>query len=140
MLFAASLVAMVIRSQYLVLAMLSVAVLSCEEPTRESDRAALDTQRSQIFAFASSGQCTGNAQCAFIGLGSKPCGGPWDFIAYSSSLDTQRLFAMINEYNKNEDAYNRRWKIMSDCAMAPMPDSVGCLNGICVKYRNGTPY
>jgi len=131
---------MVIRSQYLVLAMLSVAVLSCEEPTRESDRAALDTQRSQIFAFASSGQCTGNAQCAFIGLGSKPCGGPWDFIAYSSSLDTQRLFAMINEYNKNEDAYNRRWKIMSDCAMAPMPDSVGCLNGICVKYRNGTPY
>ncbi len=127
-------------SRYVILAVLLGTLASCDEPTRESDRAALDAQRKEILAFAASGQCTGNSECQYMGLGSKPCGGSWEFIVYSTSLDTQRLFAMVKEYDQNEDAYNRRWKIVSDCSMTPMPDSVGCLNGVCVKYRNGTPY
>jgi len=131
---------MKIRSRYLPTTVLLIAVLSCEEGTREFDRAALDAQRQEILALASSGQCQDNSQCTFRGLGSKPCGGPWEYVVYSTSIDTQRLFTMINEYNQNEDAYNRKWGIYSDCSIPPSPDSVGCLNGVCVKYRNGTPY
>lgn len=128
-------------SRYVILVVLFGAFAACDnEPTRESDRAILDQQRKEILALAASGQCSGDSECRSMSLGSKPCGGPWEFFVYSTALDTQRLFAMVKEYNQNEDAYNRRWGIASDCAMATAPDSVGCLNGVCVKYRNGTPY
>ena len=116
-------------------------LVGCEEPepTRESDRAALDVQREEIVTFANSCQCTSNSECAYIGLGSKPCGGPWGYIAYSTCVDTQILYMMIDTYNRDEEAYNQRWGIISDCMVVPAPDSVGCLNGVCVKYYNGIP-
>ena len=113
---------------------------SCETLTPESDRGALDARRQEIIAFAKSGTCTANSQCRFTGLGSKPCGGPREFIVYSTSLDTVKLFQMIAQYNQDEDAYNRKWGLVSDCSLPPLPDSIACVNGVCVKYRNGVPY
>lgn len=124
----------------LVLIMLAIMFESCDEPTLESDRALLDVQRQEIIVFAKLGKCMDDSQCGLRGLGSKPCGGPWEYIVYSTSIDTQRLFQMITRYNQNEDAYNRKWGIPSDCSLAPFPDSVGCLNGVCVKYRDGVVY
>lgn len=121
-------------------ALLIILFVSCDESTRESDRAVLYTQKREIISLANSGQCTANSECKFIGIGSKPCGGPWNYIVYSTSIDTQRLFRMITQYDQNEDSYNRKWGLASDCSMAPAPDSVGCLDGRCAMYRNGKIY
>ena len=107
--------------------------------TQEEEKSALDAQKKEIIAYVKSGTCIDNSNCQYIGLGSKPCGGPWDYLFYSTSLDTTKLFQMITRYNSNEDSYNRNWGIISDCSVLPLPDSVKCLNGACVGYWNGTP-
>jgi len=82
---------------------------ACEkEPTREEERALLDSRKAEIVSLAKSGQCTGGSQCSFRGIGSKPCGGPWQYIVYSSLLDTQKLFQTISKYDQDEAGYNRK--------------------------------
>src|SRR2546422_8209381 len=111
---------------------------ACEkELTRDEERALLDSRKAEIVSFAKSGQCTGGSQCCYTGLGSKPCGGSWQYVVYYSSLDTQKLFQMISKYDQDEASYNRKWGIISDCSLPPPPDSVGCVNGRCIAYRNG---
>jgi len=121
----------------ILLALFLVCALACN--SQEGDRAALDARKQNIIAFAKSGICTGNSQCRYIGLGSKACGGPQQILVYSASLDTVKLLKMILQYNADEDRYNRKWGVISDCSLPTSPDSVVCLNGACVGYRNGVP-
>jgi hypothetical protein len=128
-----------IRILSIALAIAALASACNEEPTREDESAALQLRSQEILSYAKSGVCTDSSTCRYIGLGSKPCGGPWKFIIYSTSLDTTRLHQMITQYNTDEDKYNRKWGLISDCSVPPPPDSVRCLNGVCVGYWNGVP-
>jgi hypothetical protein len=111
---------------------------ACEkELNREEEGALLDAQKREIISLAKSGACAINSQCRYTGLGSKPCGGPWSYLVYSTSVDTSKLLIKVSEYNASEDRYNRKWGIYSTCDVTPSPDSIRCLNGICVGYRNG---
>lgn len=116
----------------------SMTLVACED-SRELDKAVLDRERQQIITFARSGQCGGMAGCGFIGLGSKPCGGPWEYLTYATSIDTTQLFEMVLNYNVSEYAYNRKWNIGSDCSIPQPPDSVVCVSGMCTGYWNGVP-
>jgi hypothetical protein len=122
-----------------ILALITIVLgLACEkELTRDEERALLDAQKQEIISLAKSGACAINSQCRYTGLGSKPCGGPWGYIVYSTSVDTSKLFLKISDYNAAEDRYNRKWGIYSTCDVPPPPDSIRCLNGVCVGYRNG---
>lgn len=122
----------------LIFATLLVFISACKV-TQEDEMAALDAQKQEIINYVKSGNCSVGAGCRYTGLGSKPCGGPWIYIVYSTSLDTTKLLQMISQYNSNEASYNMKWSIISDCSVPPQPDSVKCVNGTCVGYWNGTP-
>jgi len=128
---------MIMKKPFLFIPLL-LTFASCED-SREADLADLTQERLRIIAFAQSGQCGGNAGCRFLGLGSKPCGGPWEYLVYATSIDTLQLYQMVLSYNIGQDTYNRKWNIGSDCSVPQPPDSVVCVNGACTGYWNGVP-
>jgi hypothetical protein len=61
-------------------------------------------------------------QCKLIPFGSKPCGGPWGYLVYSTlKTDEIRLKQLVSEFNQLQKKMNEEGKILSDCALAPEP-------------------
>lgn len=116
-----------------------ITACSLGSDSQKDERASLDARKQLIVSFAKSGQCEGNAGCRYAGLGSKACGGPQEILVYSTSVDTVKLLQMISQYNADEGQYNRKWGVISDCSTPQSPDSLVCVNGVCVGYWNGVP-
>ena len=106
---------------------------------QEAEKKSLLAKKQQIADFIAADSCITDSGCRFIAFGSKPCGGSWEYLMYPASIDTARLFNMISEYNKAEEAYNKKWGIMSDCSVPAPPDSVKCVDGKCTGYYFGSP-
>ncbi len=100
--------------------------------SKESEQKALNNSKKAIEALAATSVCNETTTCKFIALGSKPCGGPWSYLVYSTSIDVKKLETMVEAYNKSEAAFNQKWNIASDCAYAMPPASVNCENNTCV--------
>lgn len=118
------------------------AVIGCEtlgSGSKESDEQDLRQRREQIRLLLSSASCTQSAECRYVAFGSKPCGGPWEYLVYPSTIDTVRFLAMVRSYNDREDAYNRTWGTMSDCMAVGPPDSVACIDGVCRAVTKPLP-
>ncbi len=110
-------------------------VLGCTndtETTQEEELQALNLLSEDIEQLISEGICSENSDCDFIDFGSKPCGGPWSFLVYSTSIDVALLQQKVAIYNNQENAYNLRWGIISDCSFALPPEEVRCVDGECV--------
>ncbi len=121
---------------HLVMLLMLAGLVSCKE-SQEDERSALELEKERIVLYAKSGQCINDSQCRFVGLGSKPCGGPRMYLLYSASLDTTKLLTMISQYNAGEHSFNLKWGLGSDCSIPAAPDSVRCVEGVCVGYWNG---
>lgn len=65
----------------------------------------------------------------FTPIGSKACGGPIGFIAYSIKLDTAVFLQKVRSYTAEQEAFNKRWGISSDCMMVQSPKGVACEDG-----------
>ncbi len=130
-------------------------VISCEEiidgggecpenasclPTEEMMQSDLDSMRAIIIEIVQSSSCIENTECHFVGFGSKPCGGPWEYLIYSNSMDTANLFFLIEEYYQLEYTLNTTYGRGSDCAVPNEPDSVICESEGCVAYYQGNPF
>jgi hypothetical protein len=75
------------------------------------------------------------SQCKLIPFGSKPCGGPWDYLVYSTlKTDESRLKQLVSEFNQLQKKINEEGKILSDCAIAPQP-KVEFTDGVCSAKR-----
>jgi hypothetical protein len=62
------------------------------------------------------------SQCKLIPFGSKPCGGPWSYLVYSTlKTDESRLKQLVSDFNQLQKKINEEGKILSDCALAPQP-------------------
>lgn len=122
----------------LIIVWLIVALVgACDsQKSREEEKMILDKTREEIVALSISAPCTPESTCLWIGLGSKPCGGPWSYLVYPSSIDTVLLLKKVSTYNAAESAYNAKWSVMSDCSVANPPDSVSCVDGKCTGYPN----
>lgn len=69
--------------------------------------------------------------CETMGYGKKPCGGPWQYVIYSSSsTDEQLLISKIDEYNELNQLLNQQEGLVSDCSLEPVP-VVECFEGKC---------
>ncbi len=101
-------------------------------PTYEIELEKLSLLKAEIETLASTSVCDGTTECKFIGLGSKPCGGPWSYLVYTTSIDVDKLKAAVEDYNQKEAAFNGKWEIVSDCALALQPISISCENNTCV--------
>ena len=116
------------------------AALACNGSNRLSggawnearDRAQLEAWRENILAMVKNPACTDSTECRCIGLGAKPCGGPWEYLIYSvSSVDTVALAEEVADYNDFNEVLNQRYGWVSDCSIARLP-TLACRDGKCV--------
>jgi hypothetical protein len=104
---------------------------------QEVEKKAIDKLKSEIVVLAESSICSEDNDCNFVGLGSKPCGGHWEYLVYSKSIDTIKFLAKVEDCNRLENEFNQKWGIISDCSFVVPPDSVICENGKCkAMYSN----
>jgi hypothetical protein len=62
------------------------------------------------------------SQCKLMPFGSKPCGGPWGYLVYSTlKTDEPRLKQLVSDFNQLQKQINEDGKILSDCTIAPQP-------------------
>lgn len=88
---------------------------------KSADQAALDSLKRAARLLAKQDGCA-DGRCASVGLGAKPCGGPWEYLVYCpTSTDVTRLRAVATEVERAERVFNERYGIMSDCAVTPEP-------------------
>ncbi|UXP32173.1 hypothetical protein N6H18_17680 [Reichenbachiella agarivorans] len=97
--------------------------------SQEEQQAYLEEQLAAITQLAESVTCQDADQWSFTSLGSKACGGPSNYIAYSHSIDVSDFLLKVESYTTATAAYNSKWSIVSDCAVTPAPSSVICVSG-----------
>jgi len=73
--------------------------------------------------------CTNNNDWDFVPVGSKPCGGPNEYLVYSLKINTTDFLAKIRTYNAKQEEFNNKWKIISTCEVVSEPASIDCVNG-----------
>lgn len=107
----------------------------CEEDIYISDKDTqfenLQNDKQEILDYIASFPCDGTSGCDFIAFGSKPCGGPWEYLVYSNTVDVTYLTDLVTNYNLNEAQYNETYNIYSDCAVVNPPENIGCIDGVC---------
>ena len=119
----------------LILTCCLASLISCETPTigngEEADRQLLAEIREEILAAVEDRACTDTKECAHVGLGAKPCGGPWENVVYSiSGVDEEALREAVRKFNLLNDIANSYYGWTSDCTVLPEP-RLECLDNIC---------
>ena len=95
----------------------------------------LNELRDQIRAFAETSICNDNFECGYIAFGSKPCGGAWEYLIYTTSIDTLELTNKVTNFNALEASYNEECGAISDCMAVMPPTDFECKNNTCFpKY------
>ncbi len=103
---------------------------------QDVDKKALDDLKKELIALADESICSEKYICDFVGFGSKPCGGFWEYLVYSNSIDIKEFLAKVTSYNKLEKEYNEKWNIASDCMFVMPPNSTDCIDGKCTAVFN----
>jgi len=76
--------------------------------------------------------CDGDSQCHSLGVGSKACGGPERYLAWSSKhSDGAALQALAQQHSAARRADDARAGMMSTCSVVSDPGAV-CRAGRCV--------
>ena len=99
--------------------------------SQEIEKKTLDSLKIEINSLAFDSKCSKEFSCYSIGLGAKPCGGHWEYLVYSNSIDVVDLLAKIKNYNELEKEYNENYNILSDCFLILAPSKIVCENGKC---------
>ncbi|MEP5256138.1 MAG: hypothetical protein ABJQ39_13835 [Winogradskyella arenosi] len=89
-------------------------------------------QKAFIESYASSAICSDEFECRYLPFGSKPCGGPWSYLIYTTSIDTLELENLVNTYNAKEAEYNLNCGAISDCSVAIPPIGFNCEDQECI--------
>lgn len=73
--------------------------------------------------------CTNPAEWTFTAIGSKACGGPTGYIAYSLKINVPEFLKKVENYTNAQNEYNKKWGIISTCEIMNPPSGVDCVNG-----------
>ncbi len=107
-----------------------------DESSMKADKLKLETLLTEIKGL-SEVKCEIASDWKFRPIGSKACGGPTGYIAYSSKIDTVSFIQKVNTYTENQMNFNKKWGIASDCSFPAMPEKVICENDMPkLVYRN----
>ena len=96
-----------------------------------AELAVLSQERQAIQELAQSVACSDGESCDYVAFGSKPCGGPWTYLAYNTNIDEEAFLQRVEDYNASEAAFNVKFGIVSDCATPAPPIAVECVEGVC---------
>lgn len=102
------------------------------EPTPGEDIARLQMMEAEIIELIGDPRCSEVSECAAVAFGSKPCGGLWKYLVYSTAtVDEGELREKVDEYNAFNAVVNQRHRIWSDCEFVSAPE-LGCIDAKCV--------
>jgi len=77
------------------------------------------------------------AQCATLPLGSRPCGGPQEYLPYSRQVAKERRLHMLaGEYSALERQFNEQRGLVGACVVAPVP-KLTLDQGVCRTLPDG---
>jgi len=114
--------------------------LSCKKEKTKSkveDEKQLQQLMLQITTLAETSKCGDNTEIFTVTVGEKACGGAKIYIPYTNSIDVDQLKNLTTKYTSLEKAYNKKWNIVSDCALTLPPKSITCQSGkLVVEYWN----
>jgi hypothetical protein len=100
--------------------------------TQQSDWNAIEQIEAQAKAIARIDGCTASSDCRAAPVGSRACGGPRYYIPWCArTTDSAALARKLQEVAKAEEAYNRKYDVMSTCEMR-LPPVVEASGGACV--------
>jgi len=100
-----------------------------EKPSRQEAELELQLLMNEIDSMVAQTACTDADQWRITPIGSKPCGGPIAYKAYSSQMDTVAFLIEVKRFTDKQQAYNKEWDVASDCALVQMPVDVRCVDG-----------
>ncbi|MDD7885512.1 hypothetical protein [Flavivirga sp. 57AJ16] len=110
-------------------------IVKRELTEQEKDYRKLMDVFDEIYKLSTSVSCTDASNWTFTAYGSKACGGPQGYMAYSKQIDTEAFLQKVEEYTNMEKGYNIKWEIVSTCDLPRQPKEVVCVNGYPVlKY------
>jgi len=96
-----------------------------------SDEQALKAVRSEIVSLIGAPRCANLVHCRVLALGARPCGGPSEYLAYSSlTANRETLEAKAYEYSFLEEEVNRSKGAVGSCEVLPQPRAT-CVDGRC---------
>lgn len=102
--------------------------LSVDEPLLV-DLNDMDEIYEKILELSESKTCSNTSNWKFTAIGSKPCGGPTGYIAYSSEINEQDFLNLVDRYTQLQSEYNQQNKLVSDCMLVISPTRVICESG-----------
>ena len=112
---------------------------AADERTLDQYRSELQGLRSEIQGIVGDAACTHDSECKAIGYGSKPCGGPSSYLAYSvKNTDVPLLEGKVQQFNALQRAHQGKLRIFSDCRVVPKP-AVACEQQRCTKLPKKPP-
>ena len=97
---------------------------------QEAEALVLSDLLNEIVGMTSQISCSDTNQWQFAPYGSKPCGGPQGYLAYSSSINTASFLNKVTDYTEKDAAFNVKWGVMSDCAIVTAPAELICHDGV----------
>lgn len=99
--------------------------------TRTTDWAAINQLEAQAKAIAKVEGCSSSGECRAAPVGSTACGGPRYYITYcAKTTDSTALFSKLAQIAKAEQAYNKKYQLVSTCEFR-MPPAVEASGGSC---------
>lgn len=112
----------------------SILLFSCntdDSSSQETETQNLTKLYDEIISssMVNSTPCTNPAEWSFTAIGSKACGGSTGYIMYSLKINVPEFLKKVENYTKAEDAYNKKWGLISTCDIILPPTRVDCVNG-----------
>lgn len=96
--------------------------------SQQQDQDQLRVMMKEITLLLDNESCTDIAEWDFTAIGAKPCGGPSSYIAYPKKLATE-ILPKINELSARQEAFNKKYRLMSDCMVVLPPVEIKCEEG-----------
>ncbi len=98
---------------------------------RYEDDTILEDLYQDIKALSNQHDCNNPSEWNFTAIGSRSCGSPSEYIAYSSKLNTTEFLEKVHFYTEQQKKYNQKWRIVSSGNVPKTP--------LAIKSSNGTP-
>lgn len=100
--------------------------------SQQGDWNAIEQIEAQVKTIAKIDGCAASSDCRAAPVGSRGCGGPRYYIPYcAKTTDSAALYRKLDEVSRAEQAYNRKYSVISTCEMR-LPPAVEASGGSCV--------
>ncbi|MEO8630540.1 MAG: hypothetical protein ABI612_20945 [Betaproteobacteria bacterium] len=96
-----------------------------------SDEVELEKLHREIVTMIGQPRCVNLVHCRVLPLGSRPCGGPAEYLAYASSANREVLESKAYEYGFLQEEIQRSRGTAGVCQVLAAP-RVDCVDGRCI--------